>query len=442
MRAWLTRALLALTLLANLWAGGLGRPAAALAAPAKVNSPNIVVDVSRHQADFPTAINFSLSAHDDAGPITAVTILFSVADQPQPALNVRQAQFTPGKSIEARWRWDLSQSYIPPGVEVSYFWEIKDEQGGVRDTDPQRFILVDSRFRWRQIQGPNVIVNWYRGDDAFGRQTLDVTVQSLATFRNQIGATLQRPVRLLIYGSQKDFQGILPPHSKEWIGGQTMADFGLIVAPIEPGNGQLAEMRRVLPHELAHLLTHQITRNPYATVPAWLDEGLSAASEQSMEPGLDQVLNQAIKNKRLMSLRSLSGNFPADPREAALAYAESNAAVLYVLKTYGRERFYRILTLIHQGNFYEDAIKQALGVDIDKLSADFQQALLSGSFTITTSAPPGGRGQAAPAAQAAPTDVWHNLALQVVVGVVGGVLAIYLALGVLVKVRRRRRAAG
>ncbi len=404
-------------------------------------SRNIVVDMSRYQAEFPRQISFSLNAHDDAAPINSVKLLYSVADQDQPALNLRPANFKAGRSVSAEYRWNLAQSYLPPGVEVSFSWEIRDEQGGVLQTEPQRFLLLDPRFQWKRLQGANITVYWYRGDEAFGRAVLDTAVQSLASFRNQVGATLQKPVRILVYGSQKDFQGILPPNSKEWIGGQAMADFNLILVPIEPGQGQAAELRRVLPHELSHLLIHQITKNPYSTLPAWLDEGLSVTNENALEPGLARVLKQAIKDKRLMSLRSLAGNFPTDPREAALAYGESHAAVLYVLKTYGRERFYRILTLIREGNYYEDALKEALGADLDKLDSDFQSALYSGSFTVPTSG--GAAGAAQPAARAAPSGgLLQNVVLQVIAGVIGTVLVIYLALALVIRVRRRRRAAG
>lgn len=401
------------------------------------SNDRIIADVSRYQADFPKEISFALKAHDAEASITDVKLLYSVVDQDQAALNVRTPAFTPDRSVQAQYHWDLAQSYIPPGVEIAFFWELRNESGVTLRTAPQRFLLLDNRFKWKRLQTGNVTAYWYRGDDAFGRAVVGTATQALASFRNRIGATLQRPVRLVIYGSQQDFQGILPPHSKQWIGGQSMSNFNLILLPIEPGNDQAAEMRRVLPHELSHLLTQQLARNPYSTVPTWLGEGLAVTLENGMEPNLVQSLQSAIKARRLISLRSLSGNFPTDSREASLAYAESNALILYILKTYGSDRLYRILLLIREGHAYEDAVKGALGVDVDKLDADFQQALYSGSFAVGTAAPTA----STPGAQRRPGDLLHNVAVQALGALLGAVVLIYLGLGAFVHLRRRRRRA-
>jgi hypothetical protein len=126
------------------------------------------------------------------------------------------------------------------------------------------------------------------------------------------------------------------------------------------------------------MVTHQITFSPYgANLPFWLDEGLAMYAEGEPDAYLESVLQKAIDQNNLISVRSLASPFSAIPEEAYISYAESQSLIRFLIQNYGRDKMLQLLNLFKEGNTYDDALTQVYGFDQDGLDAIWQKYITS-----------------------------------------------------------------
>ncbi|MBC7222802.1 MAG: hypothetical protein H5T59_00750 [Anaerolineae bacterium] len=116
------------------------------------------------------------------------------------------------------------------------------------------------------------------------------------------------------------------------------------------------------------------TRNPLGGLPRWLDEGLAMYAEGELPPANRQALERAIRQRRLISVRSLSG-YTGDPEQVDLYYAEAYSVVQFLLERYGRERMQELLRLFQEGTHQEEALQQVYGLTLEELDAAWREWL-------------------------------------------------------------------
>jgi Peptidase MA superfamily len=336
--------------------------------------------------EFPNRITFTLKAESDV-EIRAAQLFY------RPALaeitNLSQAEVTPGKTIDLTHEVNMQTRYLPPGLDIVYYWSLTDAQGQHHDTEPQTFLYEDGRFPWHSLTGGQVTVYYYSGNDDFGRDLLDTAQRTITKLTQRFGVAGNDPVHIVVYGSTRDFATSLPPNSAEWIGGQAHPDLGLIVTGIQPGGGAASEIRRVLPHEVSHLLLYQATKNPYGGPSHWLDEGLAVYNQETVDTSLKPLLNQAVKNGALLPVRALNSNFPLDPNEARLSYAESVSLVEFIVAKYGDAKLGELLRSFKDELSADEALQRTIGVDTDGLDAAWKASLGYGGDKAGATVGPG-----------------------------------------------------
>jgi len=233
----------------------------------------IEVTSSSANVQFPTAIVFNITAQSNS-PITDIRLHYSV--EHLGFANVFSEAFltiSPSTKITTQWKWDMVQSGgLPPGTVVHYSWVITDASGSSLTTTSTSFQFDDSRFSWKSLTKDRVTIFWYSGSQSFADELMSSAQNALVTLKQSTGASPTEDVRLYIYANSSDLQGsmIFP---QEWTGGVTFTEYGSIAIGISTSN--LAWGKRAIAHELTHLITHQITLNPYNDIPVWLDEGLA-----------------------------------------------------------------------------------------------------------------------------------------------------------------------
>ncbi|MBI2954068.1 MAG: hypothetical protein HYY30_07125 [Chloroflexi bacterium] len=333
---------------------------------------NISVVSTSHVNKFPTNVTFALEANSDSD-ITKATLYYRIKGSP--VLTYAYAKFDPATHIETEYVWNTQRKYIPPGVELIYYWMIEDAAGNRLKTEPSSFTIEDTRFEWQKQDGNNLTLYWYQGDARFANSLIDISNSGLDRVSRDIGLQLQEPVKIFIYASSKDLLGALEPKAQEWTGGRAFSELGIIALTVEPSQSGLAWAGLALPHELSHVAVNQATRNPYGGLPHWLDEGLAMYAEGPLEPEYQRPLDVAVRNDRLISLQSLSSNFPADPEQARLSYAESYSVVNFILSDNGRDKMTELLAVFKEGSTYDDALLAVFGVDMDGLEAQWRLSL-------------------------------------------------------------------
>jgi hypothetical protein len=108
-----------------------------------------------------------------------------------------------------------------------------------------------------------------------------------------------------------------------------------------------------------------------------LDEGIAVYNEDTEEliDDFAPIFDDAVQKNELMTLRTLSSPFPADPMLANLAYGQSGAVVKFIIDTYGPEKMAKLLSIFAEGSLDDDALQEALGVDTDGLDNAFRASL-------------------------------------------------------------------
>jgi hypothetical protein len=326
------------------------------------------VELSQHEVQFRDHILFQLVARGDA-EVEEVTLFYRVADQS--TVNHASPEFDSGTRVEAEYTWDLSSGGLPPGVHIAYWWGIADGEGHTLESEPQSILYTDERYDWRTVSSEELALYWYRGDDGFGQALFDKAMESLGSLSRNAGVEVSHQVKVFIYGSHSDLLGAIAEGAKDWTGGQAFADVGVVVIGVAPGN--LAWGQRAVAHELSHLVIHQVVDTPLGGLPRWLDEGLAMYTEGELEPSYQRALDQAIRDDRLITVRSLSSSLPADSELAHLSYAQSHRLVEFIIEEHGRETMADLLQVFADGAHYDDALQEVLGLDSDELDTAWRR---------------------------------------------------------------------
>jgi hypothetical protein len=295
------------------------------------------------------------------------------------------ADFTPASRVEANWVWDMRNSSLPIGADVIYWWTIEDADENRVETSPEIMHFDDDRYSWQSLtstlsQGGELSILWYEGSDYFVQELMDTCEEGLAWLTQDIGAYLEKPIKIYIYASASALKGamIFP---QEWTGGVAFPAFGIIAISIAPS--ELDWGKGALVHELTHLVVHQATFSPYGQLPLWLDEGLATYNQGELDPFLRSYLEDAISKDELISVRSLCSPFSAYPEKAYLSYAESYSIVKYLLDNYGQDRMLDLLAHLKEGSTYDEALTEVYGFDIDGLDAHWRATLTSQTVIVS-----------------------------------------------------------
>jgi acyl-CoA-binding protein len=347
-----------------------------LLVPVGVNAgSSLSVTASSVTTNFPASLTFNISASSGVD-ITDIRLHYTV-DRMHFADVVSEIPvgFTPATRVQAQWLWDMRQTGgQPPGSRVDYWWTISDADGNRLETTPAAVQIEDNRYNWHSLTRDDVTLNWYQGNNAFAGELMDAVQAALSRLSENTGAELTEPIQLYIYATSADLRGSMI-YPQEWTGGVAFTEYGIIAIGIAPDASSLAWGKRAIAHELTHLVIHQMTFNPYNSLPTWLDEGLAVNSEGELQSDFVAALSQAISNDSLISTRSLASPFSAYPEVATLSYAESYEAVNYLINEFGREKMLELLNTFKQGSGYDEALNKVYGFDMDGLNARWQASL-------------------------------------------------------------------
>jgi hypothetical protein len=354
-----------------------------LPAPVLAGSGPVVLS-STAEVDFPMRIIFDISAESDV-EINDIRLQYSIERMEHAQITSEiYLQFTPSQAVDEQWIWDMRKTGgLPPGSSVVYWWTVTDAEGISTKTQPETIYIEDERYDWNSITEGNVALYWYEGSDAFSEELMEATQAALLRLAENTGAELEDEVKIYIYANSEDLKGSMI-YPQEWTGGVAFTQYGVIAIGITPTNSGLEWGKRVIAHELTHLVVHRVTFSPYSGIPTWLDEGLAMTAEGDLGPSFLAALSSVDGRDEFITVRSLSSPFSAYSGESMLAYAESYEIVSYLIDEYGRERMFDLLNTFQQGAGYDDALEEVYGFDMDGLN----ERWLDNYFTAETTSPP------------------------------------------------------
>lgn len=321
---------------------------------------------SKAYVGFPQTIDFYLEAQSDED-IVDVRLMYHVERESfaeifnETFINIAH----PDTGVDLSWTWNLrTVGGLPPGTELSYWWRITDDGGDVLETEPQYLVVADANRNWQMITKGQITLLWYEGGQDFAAELMEAAQDGLAQLREDTGTSLREPVEIYIYTVDDVHQVLLS--AQEWTGGQAFPRYDKIVIGVEPFI--LDWGKRTVVHELTHLVTHQMTYNPYGDLPTWLNEGLSMYAEGDLEPEFKTYFNEAKANDSLLSVRSLASPFSSFGEISYVSYAESYEIVKYLIDEYGRDKMFSLLDIFKEGSTGDEALLAVYGFDMDGLN--------------------------------------------------------------------------
>lgn len=328
--------------------------------PCQVQAQEEISASSTVQGEFPTSLTFGITA-ESPGNITRIILCYRVRKITTARVTTLiELEFEQAPEVEASWEWDMRRSTLPPGAEVEYSWRVEDAFGNELVTDWEVVEFDDDRYSWSSLVEGEVTIFWYRGAPSFSGQLMEAAQEALVKLAEDTGAHLDQGVEVYIYASSAELREAMV-YPQEWMGAVAFCEYGTIAIGVAPED--VAWGRRTMTHELAHLVTYQMTSNPYADIPRWLDEGLSMYAEGDLEPTFGVFFDWAISEDSLLSVQTLSSNFPADPDEARLSYAESYSLVEFLIDDYGSDKMLQLLEVFKRGSTYDGALEEVYGFD-------------------------------------------------------------------------------
>ncbi|HEY5004429.1 MAG TPA: peptidase MA family metallohydrolase [Ktedonobacteraceae bacterium] len=326
----------------------------------------ITVTSQTDTVTFPKSIDFQVSATDLSSTITNGTVFIKDSNTPYNTPHIVNIA-APAHTITLHSDEDISGTdFTSPGTEVSYYWQLQDAQGNTYTSPSQTFTVTDTRFAWQHLNQGKLQVNWYNRSVNFGQIILSQANASLNRIAGNLGGSPLYPINLWIYQTTSDFHGSLPPGTYEWVGG--IAFPRLNQASVVVQNPADVTLIRDMPHELTHLLFHQLGGQNSIYTPTWFDEGLAVYNQAYHEAAMKQTFQQALKNHSLVPLNTIETNFPADANKAYLAYAQSWNLVAYMYTTFGEPKIAALIKSLHNPALdFNDELTRTLGIDQDHL---------------------------------------------------------------------------
>jgi hypothetical protein len=256
---------------------------------------------------------------------------------------------------------------------ITYWIEITNQLGEKKTSPPAILFYEDNRYKWRTLSSSLFSVNWYRGDEMFGKITLDVAEAGLKQARSLIALPQPDNISIYVYANAQELHQTMQLAGQSWVGAHADPDLNIILLSIPGGPEQRLEMERQIPHELIHILLYDKLGDAYSNLPMWLNEGLATMAEMDPNPDYLLLLENARKNNSFLTIGSLCNSFPSDPPSAYLAYAESGDFIRYLHHSYGSAQ----LTALVEA--YRDNVDCAAGVEdvynqtLDQLEADWRR---------------------------------------------------------------------
>ena len=276
-----------------------------------------------------------------------------------------EPEYAPGVKIRASWIWQMKKTgSLPPGARVWWQWRITDEAERSYVTPRQTMVFEDTRYQWQVEMAADLDIYWHSLGTSLVKDLTKGVESKLSRVKLEVKLSDERKPKVFVYPNYEELRSAVL-FTQEWTGALAFWDYNIILIPVRPGNLEWA--KRTLAHEITHLFVREATFGPFGDIPTWLNEGLAQYAEGEMEKYHREALDDAIKEDKLISVKSLGSSFPADPDKASLAYAQSDSLVSYLVDTYGWAKMRELLATFKEGSTYDKALQEVYGFDTNGL---------------------------------------------------------------------------
>jgi hypothetical protein len=323
--------------------------------------------------DFPNTATFSATISADSD-IASITLEYGNQQQTCGEVIAKAfPDFTPGKTVQVEWTWDMRQSgSLPPGATVWWRWVYADSTGKESSTKTKTATWLDDIHDWQTLTSGDLRLHWYDNNKAFAQTMLDAGLEGLRRNKEQAGLGTDTPIDLYVYPNYDDMREAIL-YEPSWTGGMAFSEYNIFIMGVS-GSDANWDQNTVI-HELTHILVGHLTFSCLGSVPTWLNEGLAMYSEGKLDSGAQSQFDQAISSDTLLTVRSLNGGFSELPDKANLSYSQSYSIVNFLIEKYGQEKLTELLIALRDAKPVDDALLEVYGFDTDGLEDAWRESI-------------------------------------------------------------------
>jgi Tetratricopeptide repeat/Peptidase MA superfamily len=205
-------------------------------------------------------------------------------------------------------------------------------------------------------------------EEAIAARTVELLEAAYWRIGTAIGTFPNEPIAVVLY-TQEQFVDIT--RSPAWAAG---AFDGRIRVPMRGALRNLAELDRILCHELTHAFVHSVAPR---SVPQWLNEGLALLFEPSgaRSAGTAPSRPRGEATGPIIPLTRLEGSFEGlSDNEAHRAYVESGQAVQALVAEAGMPAILNLLQNVGTGIKFDEAFERATGLNYQEFQRSWSEA--------------------------------------------------------------------
>ena len=285
---------------------------------------------------------------------------------------------------------DISQARWQPFSTVTFKYQTVFTNGSTQWSETYSFRYDDNRLEWKQLSSPPFQIYWDSEDSQMGQLLLKTAQAGLQSAREYTGAVLPGEIRIAAYSDPEYLRTALQLEEIDLVAGHADPQNGVILVSTVPGPGLELELERQLPHELSHILVHQMSGENFNRLPVWLVEGIATISELYPNSDYQRILNAAASGGGLLPMESLCDTFPDNPTAAYLAYAQSGSFVNFLYKKFGTSGLDALVTAYGDGLSCTSGLETTYGETFSELEYNWQQEMLgidSGKLVFSNLSP-------------------------------------------------------
>ena len=386
----------------GLIAGGAGGGGAMTAAPkpalAQGQADGGDISVSRQGVEnrFPDGLRFYIDAESGGSPIAEIRVYVRKLGQSSRSA-YRVVEFEAGQAVsgEALFKSQTANEYIPTGTRLSYYFDIRTEDGGGVETEPEITVYLNRGLEWESVSDGLINVYYYRHNgqsEGRAQAVLEVAADTYELMQPILGVELTEPMNIVVYSDYDDMRAALRPSSQ--VAARQLRTLGQAFANerslLVDGSSDLFSGDNTLTtaaHEFTHLLVADAAGSAYRSIHTWLNEGLAVYSEQNPDSQFDSFLNAAIASDSVPPLSSLR-TYAGTPRETLRNYGVGHSVATYMVETYGAGKMAALFAGVRETRNMERTLESVYGLTIHELDNEWRRSVGLGARDLATPAPP------------------------------------------------------
>ena len=141
--------------------------------------------------------------------------------------------------------------------------------------------------------------------------------------------------------------------------------------------GQPGFLDSVLPHEMTHIIFREFVGDKIK-LPLWMDEGVACSQEKSSLKERLKVARNLVKQAIYINLNRLTDIKDSTLVVPQVFYAEAASLIVFILDTYGRDKFLDFSRALQGGDDWRQALNNTYGFrDLQDMEAKWKEYVLS-----------------------------------------------------------------